>query len=73
MTDAKMEAFLIRERGAPQGHRLYFCRGPGKCTKTALQKMRMSRLHERCTDCVPATNEKQTLGDIAKNINRGDA
>lgn len=69
MSDPKLEAFLIREG---RELALYFCRGDGKCTKSALDKMRMSRLHKKCPDCIKPP-EGKTIGEVLKQLERGDA
>lgn len=66
----KLDATLHRERDGTFS--MYFCRGPGKCTKTQLEKMRMSRLHKVCRDCIKGDDE-QTLGEIDGKLARGDA
>ena len=70
MSKKQLGATLHKEKDGT--FTLYFCRGPGKCTKTELEKMKMSRLHKKCHDCVVGQDE-QTLGDIDNQITRGDA
>lgn len=67
---SKLDATLHKE---PDGtFVMYFCRGDGKCTKSKLEKMKMSRLHKICRDCVKG-EDQQTLGEIDALIKRGDA
>lgn len=65
----KLESFLVKDGGRFE---LYFCRGEGKCTKKPSEKMRMSRLKKRCSDCVRG-NDDETLEQLQARLNRGDA
>lgn len=64
-----IDSFLVKERGQ---FSLFFCRGPGKCTKSESQKWRMSRLKQKCQDCLKG-EDHQTIGEVATKLERGDA
>lgn len=66
----KLDATLHKERDG--SFALYFCRGEGKCTKSAYERMKMSRKKQVCVDCIKGRDD-QTLGDIDNQISRGDA
>lgn len=65
-----LEATLHRE--ADGTFAMYFCRGDGRCTKPRSERMKMSRLHQVCSDCVKG-KEDETLEELATRIQRGDA
>lgn len=65
----KLDSFLVKEHGRWE---LYFCRGAGKCTKTLSQRMKLSRTHGKCQDCVLG-KEEETLQQLSDRIQRGDA
>lgn len=69
---ADLEGFLVKDRTASHGYALWFCRGPGKCTRKASEKMRLNRLHLHCPDCVKGSDD-ETLAHLKKRIDRGDA
>lgn len=65
-----MDAMLHRERDGTFA--LFFCRGPGKCTKTKPERKKLSRKQRVCEDCVRG-QEDETLAQLAERMNRGDA
>lgn len=66
----KLHAMLHKERDGTFA--LYFCRGPGKCTKTLTERKKLSRKKRVCEDCVRG-DENETLEHLAQRMNRGDA
>lgn len=49
--------------------KLWACRGEGKgCVRN-----RFRRRSKPCDDCVPAHDEKETLGQLQARLRRGDA
>jgi hypothetical protein len=60
---------LILHRGVDGQHKLWACRGAGKgCTRN---KYRAAKAP--CVDCVPAHDERETVGALLERLQRGDA
>lgn len=66
-----LDAMLVKERGGAH-FAMYFCRGPGKCTRTKAERKKLSRKNRACPDCVRG-DESETLAELQQRMQRGDA
>lgn len=67
MTEAKLDMILHRDVDGKL--KLWACRGAGKGCK----RNETRRNKAPCDDCLPAHDENETLGDLVKRLERGDA
>ncbi|MDE2101676.1 MAG: hypothetical protein KGL39_30800 [Patescibacteria group bacterium] len=69
MSEIKLIMEKVGGGNTPADFMFWACRGEGRgCHRN---KFRSRQKH--CDDCVIADNPKETLGELQKRINRGDA
>lgn len=66
---SKLKGFLSRDRSAPQGYAMWFCRGDGKCPMGPIHR---KLAKQKCDDCVKG-DEGETVEQLMYRIEQGDA